>query len=58
MKIVQALDCLDRHFIFSLLKSGIRFAAGLAMFFAGTPFMMVAGMFFILAEVFGVIEEF
>lgn len=48
----------DHHFVMSLIKSGIRGAAGLAMVFAGTPFMMVAGAFFIIAEVFGVIEEF
>lgn len=49
---------LDHHTTMSLIKSGIRGAAGLAMIFAGTPFMVVAGAFFIIAEIFGVIEEF
>ena len=51
---VQPKDPSKRHFYVSLVKSGIRIAAGLSLIMVGFP---EAGTFFIVAEVLGIVEE-
>jgi len=51
---IQPKDTSTGHFYASLVKSGIRVLAGIALIM-GYP--IVAGAFLIAAEVFGVVEE-
>lgn len=51
---IQPKDTSTGHFYASLVKSGIRVLAGIALIM-GNP--IVAGAFLIAAEVFGVVEE-
>lgn len=51
---VQPKDPSKRHFYVSLIKSGIRIAAGASLIMVGFP---EAGTFFIVAEVLGIVEE-
>lgn len=43
-----------KHFKFSIIKSMFRFGAGLSLVFT---FFVLAGLLFIIAEIFGIIEE-
>jgi len=45
----------NRHFIWSVLKSGVRIFAGIVL--ATSGFKLV-GLLFIIAEVLGIVEEF
>jgi len=45
----------NRHFIWSVLKSGVRIFAGIVL--AASGFKLV-GLLFIVAEILGIIEEF
>jgi hypothetical protein len=50
-----------KHFYISLLKSGFRIAAGLALAGGGwlemNPYLQGAGLILVLAEVLGIAEE-
>ena len=52
---IQPRDTSHGHFVVSLLKSATRIAAGIALIWPGS--LILAGVFFILAEVLGIVEE-
>jgi hypothetical protein len=52
---IQPKDTSRGHFYVSLGKSAIRIAAGISLVWPES--MVLAGIFLILAEVFGVLEE-
>lgn len=47
----------SKHFQFSLAKSGVRMIGYLFMAFSGVNLVMVAGIFLLMAEVLGILEE-
>ena len=58
---IQPKDVSKGHFYVSLVKSGVRIVAGLALAGAGwlelNPYMQGAGLLLVLAEVLGIVEE-
>lgn len=52
---IQPKDTSKGHFYVSLLKSGTRIAAGIAMVWPQS--IVLAGIFIIVAEVLGIVEE-
>lgn len=52
---IQPRDTSYGHFVVSLLKSATRIAAGIALIWPGS--LVLAGIFFILAEFLGIVEE-
>jgi thiosulfate reductase cytochrome b subunit len=47
----------NRHFTFSLAKSGVRFVAYIAICASLEPMLVLAGVLLIGAEVLGIMEE-
>ena len=60
---IQPKDTSKGHFYVSLVKSFMRIVAGITLVLAGTDFMLmhswliVAGGFFMVAELLGILEE-
>jgi hypothetical protein len=52
---IQPKDPSKGHFYVSMAKSATRIAAGIALVWPQS--LIVAGMFFIIAEVLGIVEE-
>lgn len=52
---IQPKDPSTGHFYVSLVKSAIRIAAGIALIWPQS--LILAGIFFIVAEVLGIVEE-
>lgn len=52
---IQPKDTSLGHFYVSLIKSAIRIAAGIALIWPQS--IILAGVFLIAAEIFGVVEE-
>jgi hypothetical protein len=52
---IQPKDTSRGHFYVSLIKSAIRIAAGIALIWPQS--IILAGVFLIAAEIFGVVEE-
>ena len=46
-----------KHFYISLVKSGVRIAAAMAMVISGVPFVVMAGWLLGFAEILGILEE-
>lgn len=61
MKDLSKLPDPTKHKYISFVKSGVRILAGLALAGGGwlemNPYIMYAGVFLILAEAFGIVEE-
>ncbi len=53
MKLIDRFHT-DTHFKYSVIKSGLRIAGGLAL---AVGWLGIGGLLFVAAEVFGVIEE-
>jgi hypothetical protein len=47
----------SRHFMFSIMKSILRFGACYGLWITGDQMLMTVGVFFGLAEVLGIAEE-
>ena len=47
----------NRHFMFSIMKSILRFGACYGLWITGDQMLMTVGVFFGLAEVLGIAEE-
>lgn len=45
------------HFTISLIKSGIRILAGIALLYANDWYFLAAGGMLIVAEILGIVEE-
>jgi len=54
---IQDKDHRLGHFRVSLIKSGVRFVAGLCLCLSGSTLLNIAGVAFIIAEILGIIEE-
>ena len=54
---MQPKDTSRGHFYVSLVKSVFRLGAGTALVLAGSGWIAVAGVFIVIAEVLGVVEE-
>ena len=50
----EPVDVSKKHFYISLVKSGVRIAAGVALCMGA---FFVSGMLFVAAEVLGIVEE-
>ena len=54
---VQPKDTSRGHFYVSLVKSVFRLGAGTALVLAGGGWLAVAGVFIVIAEILGIVEE-
>jgi hypothetical protein len=54
---IQDKDHRLGHFRVSLIKSGVRFVAGLCLCLSGSTLLNIAGLAFIIAEILGIVEE-
>jgi hypothetical protein len=54
---VQPKDTSRGHFYVSLVKSVFRLGAGTALVLAGSGWLAVAGVFIVIAEILGIVEE-
>ena len=54
---IQNKDNRLGHFRVSLIKSGVRFVAGLCLCLSGSTLLNIAGLSFIIAEILGIVEE-
>jgi hypothetical protein len=54
---IQKKDNRLGHFRVSLIKSGVRFVAGLSLCLTSSTLLNIAGIAFIIAEILGIVEE-
>ena len=54
---IQPKDPSNGHFYISIVKSIVRIGAGTCLLLTDDPILRMAGLFFIVAEILGVLEE-